>query len=383
MISRADRFRYLMSLAFAGEATAEELLELKQLINTDTAAKAEFDEAISNFSQEDVSNCFARFDNTLWAPLETLESRPKPYNKGRLIRITVLAAAAMIGVFFISRIFVPHNFKASEQVAVIAKKNVELQLASGEVLDLSQATGQNMQYNGAILMNDNKTLSYSFKASDKDNAALAGTNILNVPIGLDYHLELEDGTQVWLNSATQLKFPLKFSKDSRNVTIKGEAYFEIAKDANRPFLVNINHGAVKVLGTSFNINNYDPEDIRVALVEGSVQVQHASSQMVIKPGFEASAGKSQEISVKPFDADEVLAWRSGRFYFNDKTVQEIMQVIPRLYGVNVQIDNPTIKEKLFTGVINRHKPLTLFLDKMKLMVKMDYYFDKQGILHIR
>lgn len=376
-----EHIHYLVAAKLAGIATEAEMQELDHLIKTDDAAKQQWEEAIQGISSKDIENHFSKINDWTWKDIDQI--RPKPRG-GRVVIWSILAAAAVIAGIFISiRIFqgeIANDAPNFPQTATNTNKTIQLQLSTGQVFTLSDKTGT-QTFDAGVLQNAGKTLTYSVDSTGRDEDVLAAMNSLIVPIGMDYKVVLSDGTTIWLNSQTELKFPFKFAKGSREIFINGEAFLEVEKDPSRPFLVNTSNGTVQVLGTSFNLNTYDPGVVRVALVEGAVNLKTASAQTGIKPGFEA-VYKDYKVAVQKFDADVTLAWRAGKYYFENATIQEIMNVLPRWFGIEVKFDTPATMTETFTGVVNRNKPITIFLDKLKKF-GVQYHFDKEGVLHIK
>jgi Fe2+-dicitrate sensor, membrane component len=259
-------------------------------------------------------------------------------------------------------------------------KTVALQLANGQRLNLSAATDK-IVLADARLQNAGKALSYTLK-EEENNTALTAMNSLQVPIGKDYRITLSDGTVVGMNAATTLQFPFKFSGSTREICIQGEAYLEVAKDARRPFVVHTQHGTVQVLGTAFNINDYDPAAMKLSLVNGAVCFKTKDKDVALKPGQQVVYDDQQHIRLQAFDEQEVLSWRQGKYYFYDASLQEILEVLPRWYGVQVMIDRPGLGEERFTGMMDRNKPLEAFLQALATTMKINYYVHKD-ILHLQ
>lgn len=182
-------------------------------------------------------------------------------------------------------------------------------------------------------------------------------NTMTTPRGRQFTLTLPDGTKVWLNAASSLKYPTAFTGNERKVEITGEAYLEVAQDANKPFILSVSDNVtVRVLGTSFNINAYPDENtVRTMLVSGSVQVAavKGASADPLKPGHQASVQKSTgQISIRPADEEQVLAWKNGYFHFDRADIQTIMRQISRWYDVEVEYEE--IPDKKFSGTIPRN-----------------------------
>lgn len=186
-------------------------------------------------------------------------------------------------------------------------------------------------------------------------------NTLKVPTGGFYQLELADGTRVWLNSESELRFPVRFTGDTRNVSLKGEAYFQVKKNERKPFTVFLNESNVTVLGTSFNIKAYgDESNIYTTLVEGSVRFseQRGGEQVVLRPGMQSvwnvESGKTE---VKKVDVTQFIAWRDGRFVFPSTTLEELMLQLKRWYDIEVEYQAPEVKRYEFRGAISRDMEL--------------------------
>lgn len=171
-------------------------------------------------------------------------------------------------------------------------------------------------------------------------------NTMQTPKGRQFNLRLPDGTMVWLNAASSLRYPVVFSGKERRIEIQGEAYFEVAQNQHQPFIVSVNDRAeVEVLGTSFNVNAYDNESsIRTALLEGSVRVsgnmpKPGKKAVVLKPGQMARITGPENISVEKVDTDKILAWKNGAFNFNGSGLGEIMRQLERWYDIEVEYEN--------------------------------------------
>jgi transmembrane sensor len=196
-------------------------------------------------------------------------------------------------------------------------------------------------------------------------AGTVGYNTITTPRGGEYRIVLPDGSKVWLNAASSLHFPTAFPGRSREVEITGEAYFEIAKNADKPFSVKVNGMSVEVLGTRFNINAYgDEPEIRTSLLDGSVRVRKGQSALVVKPGEQARVPGDKENEgaiqlVKDADLNEAVAWKNGFFSFNGADIATIMRQAGRWYGVDI-VYKDKLQEK-FVAEIPRDVPLSRLL----------------------
>jgi ferric-dicitrate binding protein FerR (iron transport regulator) len=189
----------------------------------------------------------------------------------------------------------------------------------------------------------------------------SGYNTLTVPPKMDYKLRLSDGTEVWLNATSRLRFPFSFTGDKREVYLEGEAYFQVSKNDTKPFVVHTEQTDIHVLGTSFNVNAYSDGLTRTSLVSGAVIATAAGKEVRLKPGEEAVYSSENGYKVVSFDDSEVLAWMKGVYVFHNTSLSEIASVIERWYGVQVVFDNKELAGKKFTGGLEKLQRLDYFL----------------------
>lgn len=178
-------------------------------------------------------------------------------------------------------------------------------------------------------------------------------NTIETPKGGQYQVGLPDGTKVWLNAASSLTYPASFSalKD-RKVKLTGEAYFEVAKDKNKPFLVSTEKQTLEVLGTHFNVNSYpDEASTKTTLLEGAVKIITNNSTKILKPGQEADV--TAKINISEVNTEEAIAWKNGYFRFDDEKLESVMRKIARWYDVEVSYQDESLKNELFAAVTTR------------------------------
>jgi hypothetical protein len=203
---------------------------------------------------------------------------------------------------------------------------------------------------------------------------------LTTPVGKGQLVVLPDGTRVQLNAGTSVRFRLGFGQ--RELYINGEAYVEVAKDASRPFVVHVPRADVRVLGTAFNVNSYDEEQARVALVEGKVQVIGGTDSVLLQPGQQSIVSRDGQVKMD-FDREEILSWREGRYVLNNTPLSDVCVDVSRWYGQEIVLDDVALGSKRFSGEIERKEPLEVFLKAMKATNGIDYYLDDKGKYHIR
>jgi ferric-dicitrate binding protein FerR (iron transport regulator) len=210
-------------------------------------------------------------------------------------------------------------------------------------------------------------------------------NTLSTPVGGQFQIKLPDGTRVWLNAASSITYPTAFSGNERRVSITGEGYFEVAKDASKPFKVTILTTAgehqrsteVEVLGTHFNINAYDDEAaIKTTLLEGKVKIANSKAETaILKPGQQAQVNGQGSLQVKDnADMEEVVAWKNGEFLFQSADIGTLMRQVARWYDIEVSYPNGKPKDK-FSGKIGRNVNLSQLLEILKYS---EVRFDLKG-----
>lgn len=237
---------------------------------------------------------------------------------------------------------------------------VRLKLSNGEVVALKPDKSQLI--NNVMLETEGNAL--RFQQRDGDGQL----NMLEVPLKKDYKIVLADGTEVWLNSASTLKFPFSFEAGrQRVVEVSGEAYFNVARNAEKPFIVRTAGGDIQVLGTAFNVNTYETGKVTASLVRGSIKAVGEGTEMVLQPGQAAVWGKAaHQINVSRFEQEEVLGWMQGVYYFNGAGLEEIAKTIHRLYDLEVLIDNPSLTNYRFALKVDKNKPVEDFLEVIQI-----------------
>ncbi|MCW3119895.1 MAG: hypothetical protein JWM28_3977 [Chitinophagaceae bacterium] len=193
-------------------------------------------------------------------------------------------------------------------------------------------------------------------------------NTIHVPNGGQYTATLEDGTKVWMNAATTLRYPVQFTGNERKVELtEGEAYFEIAKNKEKPFIVLAPHMDVQAVGTAFNVNSYADGEIgtETTLVEGTVRVKALNKTSTLRPGEQITTGQATS-TIAIADVETVTAWHQGLFLFNGKSLSEVMKQLARWYDVSIEYDQGFKEQKFFTGEIKRNVPVSKLLQMMEL-----------------
>ena len=229
----------------------------------------------------------------------------------------------------------------------------QLCLPDGNVINLDKDKIYNLQLSeGGRFVNEQGVLTYE-GGNSKMN--VIQYNEIWIPRGGEYKLVLPDGTIVWLNAESSLRFPTSFTDNERKVYAKGELYFDVKHDEVKPFIVDVERGyTIRVLGTEFNLRAYDDSPVVTTLVEGCVQVWSASDSVLLSPGQQAlEMSGNHGIEVLDVDVVPYVAWHEGKFHFVRTPLKDIMEELARWYDVEVVFENPTVREECFTIEMQR------------------------------
>ncbi|EHQ25926.1 FecR family protein [Mucilaginibacter paludis] len=296
----------------------------------------------------------------------------------RKINSQVMRYAAAAAVLIFSAIGTYFYLKPAQQQHVLsqaAKKDFTpggnkavLTLSNGTTIVLNNARNGNLAQQGftAVHKKSNGLLAYQVNPGDHQAGVVApsGFNTITTPRGGQYQVILPDGTKVWLNSVSSIRFPVAFNGNSRQVETTGEVYFEVAKDKQKPFMVSSGGQMVTVLGTHFNIMAYaDEYHIVTTLLEGSVKISKGNLSRIIKPGEQALVDEG--ITVSDADTNDAVAWKNGVTSFNEADIKTIMRKVSRWYDVDVEYQGP-VSNRLFTGAISRQSNLSGLLKILAL-----------------
>lgn len=368
------------------DAEHEELLALLSQNEHAATARKFFRDVME--SQGDDEDIFSEADseaiyNSVQEKIEAME----PRRRVRMLPVwkwAGVAAAACILIMAGYWVLKPTAQKETTPVAqtktttpdlLPGRKNKAVLILADNKQIILDSTGTGMlsvQGNASVRKDANGQIIYeSGNAQNKLTEIVYNT--LEIPNGGEYELVLSDGSKVWLNSASRIKFPVNFTGNTREVEINGEAYFEIAKDKTRPFKVHFNSSTVEVLGTHFNVNAYDNEITQaVTLLEGSVKVSGAQETVKIIPGQQAVLANESKLRVKEVDVEEAVAWKNGLFIFADEDIKTVMRKLARWYDFTPEYQD-NIGEEQFGGMISKYRNISEVL-------KM---FESTGTIHFK
>ncbi len=260
-----------------------------------------------------------------------------------------------------------------------------LTLSNGKQVVLNQVhTGKVAQQGNTNLQKTGDSLLVYQNSNPAQNAQLA-YNTLTTPKGMQFKVILPDGTLVYLNAASELRYPVAFTGSERKVELTGEAYFEVTKNKAMPFIVHTAKGDIQVLGTHFNIMAYsDDPSMKTTLLEGSVKISQPAKNItkMLKPDQQAVLS---DIGIKVIDvnAEDAVAWKDGIFLFDDDNLDGIMKKISRWYNVDVEFNDATLKKESYSGTVSRFAQVSQVLKKLEALGGVSFRIEPHKIIVAR
>lgn len=324
------------------------------------------------------------------------ERQTLPSKQIKLSRATVLlrwAAAAVVLLALGSVIYLYSGGKSLFQTqrsyasdAAPGSNKAILVLANGQKISLSDIHNGDVAKEAGLSITKTADGQLVYNILDDKSAGATkedNFNTIETPKGGVWQIKLPDGSSVWLNAASSLTYPISFAKGKkRMVELKGEAYFEVSKDKDHPFVVKTAKQEVEVLGTSFNINSYaDESDVKTTLLEGSVKVMpYLAGQQpdLLKPGEQATLNE-KGMNIKEVDAEESIDWKNGYFMFNNERQENIMRKIARWYNVQVEYADASAKDVMYYGSISRFENVSKVLRKFEQTGEVRFEINKNKI----
>lgn len=394
-MDQTTRFEYLLDRFKNGNCSEAETQELLQMLR-DPAFDASLNKIWQNFrdapsplstqtSQEILQNILSS---------ETYQKKAVIHQPGRMRRVVQVfaVAASLVIILFSVTYFLLKKSPTPHRAGIVAStkppvnrivpgsQRAELILEDGSTVNLDSAENGNIAFQGSVnVKNINGRIEY-VPGKHKQPQLSAKFNTLRTPKGGFYQLTLSDGTKLWLNAASSLRYPVAFDGKERVVELKGEGYFEVAKDAARPFRVLVNDMSVEVKGTHFNVMAYENETaVKTTLLEGSVSVTGAGHSALLNPGQQAELSSHNQLKViSDVNLDQVIAWKNGYFHFDRAGLEVLMRQIERWYDVDVQYVGK-IQQRSFGGKISRSSNIRDVLKILELS-KVSFRIENKNII---
>lgn len=369
-----NRLKKYIIKYLTGECGAKEKAELDSWL-AEAEENRELMHRLSSgeFLKQAVGDTNRRLRLQTWNRVES-QTIGRHKRKLQLHWIRTVAAVFVVGVIGSSLWLINNQRKetliveATEQIHAGTSKAI-VELANGQQIFLSRDTSLALENQGIQLINTKDTL--NIIGTPLIYTGKTEYHIIRIPRGGEYIARLEDGSVVHLNAASELKIPVSFEKDSRQVWLKGEAFFDVAPDKNRLFTVHTEKAKISVLGTEFDVRAYEDEkEVVTTLVQGMVEVSSGKVTGRLNPGDQARVDKAGEISTEKVDVYPFIAWKTGRMVFEDAPLEQIMTELQRWYDFEVFYSNPDVKAMRFTIDILKYDDISKVLNLMEKMQKV-------------
>lgn len=373
----SDRIYILIANRLAGETTPEEKEELNLWLEQSEENRKLFrqyellwqrTQQLYKQDEPDVETCFHEFEKICF-PL-----------KNRRISWMRYAAAIVIPVFLsVGAYLMFHNYSTGltevQETFALNSQKVQLLLSDGQKYELTADRNTAIRENHGITIHQKgNVLNYTSDTANTVADPQVQYNTLIVPRGAEYSLVLADGTRIFLNSESELKYPVQFHGNERQVYLKGEAYFDVAKDTCKPFIVSVQQLDIRVLGTAFNVMAYaDVPDIQTTLERGCVQVKGPEGKLLLHPGMQAVFRKA-DASLIAYEVNTLLytSWKDDKMVFENLRLEELLDRLGRWYDFTVFYLNPSVKDICLTGHLSKHDDINSILELVETMGKVQF-----------
>ena len=360
-----------------GDALSDEERQEMDVLLQDASLRKVYEEL---FDEAFMTGKFKEFESYEYKP--AFEALKKQVYRSRFRRWMAWGASVAAVLILVFMIRVNQNLSTGDQVAVSreivppGETSAVLKLADGRTVVIGKEPVAIMENDGNVVKYENGQLSYtSVNTMEKELY-----NELKVPIGGECHVVLNDGTEVWLNAGSELKYPVAFMGKERKVELSGEGYFKVKKDS-LPFIVGVETGDITVLGTSFGVTAYRGEIGYTTLVSGKVSFTSKNKKsVVLSPGEQAVVLLSGAVEVRAVDVEEFVGWKDGKFVFKNKSLGNIMHVLERWYGIKTVFKDEEVKELEYTGSLERYDNINTFLRLLEKLNDVHYEIKEDVII---
>lgn len=377
---KRDRLKYLLDCYRLKKCSESELSELNAWYHALNHGSKDMDDWLSETGGEQklTDQAFIDFKQHIKTPVKI--------NYHRIAVAAALIVMASAGYFLLNsrgkdvsiRIYQPSHAKMD--IAPGGNK-ATLILSDGKAIVLTSAKLGKLATQGNTLVNQHADSSISYNSAHRSfEGREVQYNTLITPRGGKYTLTLSDGTEVTLDAASSIKFPVAFNGTERRVIMSGQAYFKVMHNAKSPFYVVTKGHVIKDLGTEFNVNSYEDEpNLKVTLAEGLVQVSNSRSNASLIPGQQALVNNyQQDIAVREVNVGDVVAWKNGWFVFRNESIINVLKQAGRWYDVDIQYEGKAITKK-FGGSISKYKNISELLENLKITGGINYRIEGRRV----
>lgn len=368
----------LIQLYLTGDLSEEEKVKLEDWIRRDSSRKRLFDEiceernVVRDLEVYERVNKESAWEKVVCRGNIKLQHSPRRLGWYRWVAAVMLPVMVAAGYFI--REMKRDSLQQGVEIASIepGKSKAILRLGNNRVLEITKERETHVDVaEGIAATNNSSGMIYP------EQVATGKTeyNVLEIPRGGEYTVTLSDGTVVHLNSGSELRYPVAFGAERREVFLSGEGYFEVVKDSVRPFFVNADKLKIRVYGTSFNVNTYDLENIQTVLVEGKIGIQtmNMNTEYMVKPGqlalYNQEKGTMEILNV---DVQLYVAWKDHEFMFDDESLEKIMNRLSLWYDVDVFFQTASLKQLHFTGHLGRYDDISHILDAISGVTQVKF-----------
>lgn len=380
----------LIRHSLTGELSEQERVELEAWLRDSEEHQVLFEKIKKEIRISSESSLFRSLnDEVAWQKFKTTTRERK--RRVYVRRILTYAAVIVLPLVVVAVFLFLNREKdtlpiASERVVKITPGGPRAVLITADqtIHELNGVQGQREieVEKGVVIKQGGANLEYDSLVASVQEVALA-MNTLRVPRGGEFRLKLSDGTNVYLNSASELKYPVRFDEKERKVYLSGEAYFEVTKDSNRPFYVITEEVQVRVYGTEFNVNTHQPGKVHTVLVDGKVGIKKRgmTGEITMKPGelasFDRNAGTFE---VKEVDVRQYVVWKDGYFTFENESLEQILNTLSLWYDVDVFFQSESAKQLVFTGYMKRYNDISEILNAITEVVGVNFTINGKTII---
>jgi len=361
-----------------GDVTDEQGKEFDEWLGLDERNQKLFERLQDVDYVEEGLREFQKYDSVEdWKKLQAKLRVPRR-KTGNWIQVCAASVAILfcVGIawYFVGRD--TSNEHVASSVIEYGRSKAMLFLATGEVIELEST--QDTVYTrieGESFVNNGKRLVYVDSIRGKE----VEWHTLQVPRGGEFVLCLADGTVVTLNADSKIHYPDHFTGEDRQVVLEGEAFFEVAKDSLRPFVVKTSGIDVRVLGTAFNLKAYPDEQQQTTLLRGVVEVLFDRQQVVLRPGEQVTC-VDKELRVEQVDVMPYIAWKDERFVFENELLESVLKKLERWYNITVFIQHPALKQMRFTGNLPKYEDINSVLNKLALTTNIKFELNERTLV---
>ena len=367
----------LIQLYLVGDLSGEEKVKLEEWVSQDPSREKLFKEICNEKSVASDFGIYEKVNKDSAWEMVILKGNIKQKNNARRLGWYKFVAAVMIPLMVVAAGYFIRETKRSAEQKGTELANIEpgkskaiLRLADNRVIEITREQETRFDVAEGIAATNNLS---GMVYPEQVATGKAEYNVLEVPRGGEYTVTLSDGTVVYLNSGSELRYPVAFGAERRDVFLSGEGYFEVAKDAERPFFVNVDKLKIRVYGTSFNVNAYNIANVETVLIEGKIGIQGNNAEYTVKPGQLALYNREKgTMEIRDVDVRPYVAWKEHEFMFDNESLEEIMNTLSLWYDVDVFFQTASLKQLHFTGHLGRYEEVSHILDAISGVTQVKF-----------